>query len=88
MGGGQVPTTRSEVFKKVLKKTDCPYLMDCETRITKSYFIRICSSASYTNCHHFAKRVGELKVPMEWLTKIAVIEHKSHEGGQVRVVEA
>jgi len=40
--------------------------------ITKDFFTRICNSPAYLNCHHFAKKVNELRTPMEWLQKLAI----------------
>ncbi len=69
----------SEAFQKKLNKKDCPYLRDCGVRITKDFFNRICNSPAYVNCHHFAKKVNELKTPMSWLQKIAVDQAKTIE---------
>jgi len=69
-------TTLSEAFQKKLQKKDCPYLQDCSVTVTKDFFARICKTTSYLNCHHFAKRVGELKTPMAWLQKMAVDQAK------------
>ena len=69
-------TTLSEAFQKKLRKKDCPYLQDCEVRVTKDFFARICNATAYINCHHFAKRVGELRTPMSWLQKLAVDQAK------------
>ncbi len=68
--------TLSEAFQKKLKRKDCPYLHDCESHVTKDFFSRICNSPAYINCHHFAKKVGELKVPMAWLQKLAIDQAK------------
>jgi hypothetical protein len=62
----------SEAFQKKLNRKDCPYLQDCAVSITKDFFTRICNSPAYLNCHHFAKRVNELRTPMEWLQKLAI----------------
>ena len=64
--------TLSEALQQKLRRKDCPYLQDCGVRVTKDYFARICNTTAYLNCHHFAKRVGELKPPMAWLQKLAV----------------
>jgi hypothetical protein len=69
-------TTLSEVFQKKLNKKDCPYLHDCEVHTTRDFFKRICNTVAYVNCHHFAKKVGELKTPMAWLQKIAIDQDK------------
>jgi hypothetical protein len=66
----------SEAFQKKLNRKDCPYLHDCGVKITKDFFNRICNSPAYVNCHHFAKKVNELKTPMSWLQKIAVDQAK------------
>lgn len=68
--------TLSEALQNKLRRRDCPYLQDCGTPVTKDYFTRICNNASYINCHHFAKRVGELRTPMAWLQKLAVDQAK------------
>ena len=72
-------TTLSEAFQKKLNRKDCPYLHDCGIYITGDFFRRICNSPSYLNCHHFAKRVGELRPPMAWLQKLAVDQAKMME---------
>ena len=72
-------TTLSEALQQRLKRKDCPYIHDCWVHVTKDYFSRICNTAAYLNCHHFAKRVGELKTPMAWLQKMAI--------DQARVIE-
>jgi hypothetical protein len=69
----------SEAFQKKLNRKDCPYLHDCNVFITKDFFARICNSPSYVNCHHFAKKVNELKTPMAWLQKLAVDQAKMME---------
>ena len=66
----------SEAFQKKLNRKDCPYLHDCGVKITKDFYNRICNSPAYVNCHHFAKKVNELKTPMSWLQKIAVDQAK------------
>jgi len=66
----------SEALQKKLNKKDCPYLQDCNVKITKDFFNRICNSPAYTNCHHFAKKVNELQTPMSWLQKMAVAQAK------------
>jgi hypothetical protein len=69
-------STFSEAFQKKLQKKSCPYLQDCSINVTKDFFTRICKTTSYLNCHHFAKRMGELKTPISWLQKIAVDQAK------------
>jgi hypothetical protein len=69
----------SEAFQKKLKRKDCPYIQDCYVQITKDFFSRICNSPSYVNCHHFAKRVNELRTPIAWLQKLAVDQAKMME---------
>jgi len=68
--------TLSEAFQKKLNQKDCPYIRDCGVQITKDFFTRICNTSAYLNCHHFAKRVGELRCPMAWLQKLAVDQAK------------
>jgi len=68
--------TLSEALRQKLKKKDCPFLHDCGVQITKDYFARICNATAYINCHHFAKRVGELRTPMSWLQKLAIDQAK------------
>jgi hypothetical protein len=71
--------TLSETFQKKLNRKDCPYLHDCGVNVTKDFFIRICNSVAYLNCHHFARKVNELKTPIEWLQKMAVDQAKVYE---------
>ena len=72
-------TTLSEAFQKKLNKKDCPYLNDCGVYITKDFYRRNSNSPSYLNCHHFDKRVGELRPPMSWLQQLAVDQAKMME---------
>ena len=53
-------------------QTHCRDLLECDVRITKDFFKRICSTEAYVNCHHFAKRGNQLKSPMEWVQWIAI----------------
>jgi hypothetical protein len=71
-------TTRSEALQRELQWKSCPCMLDCEAIITRNFFDRICNSAGYTNCHHFARRVGELQTPFEWLQKFAVHENEKN----------
>jgi hypothetical protein len=73
-------STFSEVFQEKFGRKDCPFIFDCDIEITKDFFSRVCKTLAYTNCNHFAKRVGELKVPMSWLQKLAI--------DQARVMDA
>jgi hypothetical protein len=68
--------TRSEALQRVLRKESCPYLIDCVAPVTKEFFSRICNSAAYLKCHHFARRVGELKAPVAWLQRFAMDEER------------
>jgi hypothetical protein len=69
--------TPSEAMHKVLKREDCPCLMGCEAPVTRNFFTRICNSTHYLNCHHFARKMDELKSPMTWLQALAVHEEKA-----------
>jgi hypothetical protein len=73
-------STFSEAFQEKFGRKDCPFIFDCNVEITKDFFGRVCETPAYPNCHHFAKRVGELQVPMTWLQKLAI--------DQARVVDA
>ena len=73
-------STSSEAFQEKFGRRDCPFIFDCNVEITKDFFSRVCKTPAYPNCHHFAKRVNELQVPMTWLQKLAI--------DQARVVEA
>ncbi|UCD45129.1 MAG: hypothetical protein JSV27_01065 [Candidatus Bathyarchaeota archaeon] len=69
-------TTRSEAIQRVLSKENCECLFGCDVSVTKNFFARICNSTSYPNCHHFARKMGELKAPIDWLQKMAVQKSK------------
>jgi hypothetical protein len=69
-------STLSEALQEKFGTKDCPFLHDCDVPITKDYFARVCKCPGYVNCHHFAKRVGELKTPLTWLQKMAVDQAK------------
>lgn len=53
-------------------KNYCPFFKTCSVQITRDYFNRVCNTNGYLNCHHFSKRLGELKTPIGWLQRIAV----------------
>ena len=76
MKGRTSMVTRSEAIQRVLRRESCPYLIDCAAPITKDFFSRICNSGRYPKCHHFAKRMGELKAPLAWLQRFAIEEEK------------
>ncbi|MBM3291212.1 hypothetical protein FJY84_00875 [Candidatus Bathyarchaeota archaeon] len=65
-------STLSEALQEKFGRKDCPFIFDCDVQVTKDFFSRVCKTPAYTNCHHFAKRVGELQLPMTWLQKIAI----------------
>lgn len=69
-------STLSEAMQEQFGKKDCPFLDNCGIPITKDFFSRVCKTPGYLNCHHFAKRVGELKKPITWLQKLAVDQAK------------
>ena len=66
--------TRSEALQRITNRKDCPSLLECESAVTQDYFKRICGTRGYVRCHHYAKRMGELKVPMTWLQHQAIKE--------------
>lgn len=58
-----------------IKGNTCPFITKdggCSVRLTRDYFSRICKTTAHLNCHHYCKRLDELKTPMEWLQRIAV----------------
>jgi hypothetical protein len=74
--GRTTTVTRSEALQRVLRRESCPYMIDCAAPVTKDYFGRICNTVVYLKCHHFARRVDELKPPMAWLQRFAVDEER------------
>ena len=66
----------SETLQRALDIESCPHLTDCSISVTKDYFGRICISKGFKKCHHFARRVGELKEPISWLQKFAIDQDK------------
>jgi hypothetical protein len=65
----------TEAFEDVKDFGDgrfCPFLKSCLTDLTRDYFVKVCNTTGYSNCHHFAKKIGELKTPIAWLLRIAV----------------
>ena len=76
MKGRTTTVTRSEALQRVLRRESCPYMIDCAAPVTKDYFGRICNTVVYLKCHHFARRVDELKPPMAWLQRFAVDEER------------
>jgi len=73
-------STFSEAFQEKFGRRDCPFIFDCNVEITKDFFSRVCKTPAYPNCHHFAKRVNELQVPMTWLQKLAIDQAKAVDG--------
>lgn len=69
-------STFSEAFQEKFGRKDCPFIYDCDVEITKDFFSRVCKTPAYPNCHHFAKRVNELHIPMTWLQRIAIDQAK------------
>jgi hypothetical protein len=67
-------TTRSEALQRISNRKECPSLLECESAVTQDYFKRICGTRGYVRCHHYARRMGELKAPMAWLQRLAMIE--------------
>ena len=65
-------STLSEALQEKFGRKDCPFIFDCDVQVTKDFFSRVCKTPAYINCHHFAKRVGELQCPLVWLQKIAI----------------
>ena len=63
-------------------RKECPSLLECETAVTQDYFRRICGTQGYVKCHHYAKRMGELKSPMTWLQHQAIYEAVKHSEDQ------
>jgi hypothetical protein len=61
-----------ESLKELNEEKFCPFLKSCSVDLTRDYFLKICNTNSYASCQHFAKRLGELKTPINWLWKIAV----------------
>ena len=61
-----------ESLRELSEEKYCPFLKSCSVDLTRDYFLKICNTNSYATCHHFAKRIGELKTPIVWLQKIAV----------------
>jgi len=61
-----------ESLRELNEEKCCPFLKSCSVDLTRDYFLKICNTNSYASCHHFAKRLGELRTPIRWLQKIAV----------------
>jgi hypothetical protein len=74
-------STLSEAMHEKFGRSNCPFLSDCSIPVTKDFFKRVCKSPAYLSCHHYAKRLGELKTPMTWLQKIAIDQSKMLEQG-------
>lgn len=47
-------------------KMKCPDMNLCKVKLSEDFAKRICHSGSHINCHHFAKRHGNLKTAIEW----------------------
>ena len=72
-------STYSEAYQEKFKRKDCPFILNCEIEVTHDFFTRMCKRDNYTGCQHFAKRFGELKVPMSWLQKHAIEQMRDPE---------
>ena len=59
-------------LRELSEEKCCPFLKSCTIDLTRDYFLKICNTNGYASCHHFAKRIGELRPPICWLQKIAV----------------
>jgi hypothetical protein len=55
-------------------RKDCPSLLECESGVTRDYYMRICGTRGYVKCHHYARRMDELMSPMTWLQRYAMDE--------------
>lgn len=67
-----VDISDSETVKEFGDGRYCPFVTSCAVDLTKDYFVKVCNGSGYVSCHHFAKRIGELRRPMNWLQKLAV----------------
>lgn len=67
--------TESESIITLNKSKDCPFLLECNTEVTSNFYQRICNTANYNNCHHYARRLGLLMTPITWLQNKAVKDH-------------
>ena len=70
--------TLSEVFQEKFGKRECPFILRCDVEVIKGFFGQVCKTPNYTSCNYFARRMGELRVPMVWLQRYAV-SHADYE---------
>jgi hypothetical protein len=73
--------TLSEVFQEKLGIKECPFILSCDVEVVKGFFGQVCKTPNYTNCNYFARRMGELRVPLVWLQRYAV----SHTGNEIEI---
>ena len=59
------------------RRVRCPLLAECQHKVTREYFLRICMGGGYKSCNHYAERMGELRIPIQWLQKVAVEQEKA-----------
>ena len=57
-----------------LERKSCPAAVICRKRVTSLFFNLICSSAKYTSCHEYNRRMETLRTPLEWAVESAPVE--------------
>ena len=71
-GGDRARASQFRSLKTSSDKSCCPFLKTCTVKLTRDYFLRVCNTNGFVNCHHLAKKIGELKTPVAWPQKLAV----------------
>lgn len=57
-----------------LGRKACPNSIECRKRVTSAFFNWICSSARYTRCHEYNRKMESLRTPFEWAVESAPVE--------------
>jgi len=75
--------TKSDSKNRLNSSKDCPFILECNSGVTKNFFQRICNTNNHNNCHHYARKLGELVTPMVWLQKKAVQDNNKKDNSKL-----
>jgi hypothetical protein len=71
--------TLTEALQRVTGRDSCPMLTKCDWNIAKGYLVHFCMSRNYVRCHYLAKRMGELKSPVDCISRLAMEQERDRE---------
>jgi len=64
--------TLTETMQVKFNRKNCPFLDDCDKRITHEFFKVMCMSTKFPGCLWYALRMDEAYTPFSWLQKSAI----------------